>query len=76
MREQLRLQRDKNRDMEERLKKEEKNNIMHNDRMITLEQANRELKSKRAAGGHGVSSEDDFDLTHLNNDLQYKLQEA
>jgi hypothetical protein len=60
LREKLRLQRDKNRELEERLKREERNNIALTDRMVGLEQQNRGLKSSKK---EQTPAEDDFDVT-------------
>ena len=41
--------------------------------MVGLEQLNRELKSSRR---ENAAAEDDFDVTLVQHDLKYRLQEA
>lgn len=61
------MAKDKNRELDERLRREEKNTIVHQERMVALEERNRELvqalKEKNAkrisAGWGGTGSEDD-----------------
>lgn len=82
------MAKDKNRVLDERLRRDEKNTIVHQERMVALEEKNRELvqalKEKNAkrisAGWGGTGSEDDgsIDIAMMPTtlDLQIKLQEA
>ena len=71
---QLKLMRDRNRELDERLRREEKAGVLLQERFITLEEKYKDLKA-RGAKLNG-EPEDVNDLGPSNMELQYRLQEA
>lgn len=83
MQEELKVAREKGRELEERAKREERNGKVVQERMVGLEEKNRKLmelvKAKNINGSGTTSLNDDldkYDLAPENMNLQYKLQEA